>query len=566
MLSKVMLKFVTLAAFSYQFATANECPCAQSGWPCYDAALSVSSGYARCYSSNPGYGAANDYCKPGRTNCFSATPACTVTNCDTCDPKSNGEKCQTCDNCFYKTVEGLCKPPPEAFADATVKQMGNLILVGSPSIYTALSAGMTSTDNSQLKEDATKQASAAAAYYLGNKMELTIVLPSNKIAGDYTGTSSRHYGVTGSFTSLGIRASRLEGAIAQNMLGPNYMGPFLHEIGHRWSVFLDKLMPNNKVYYSHWGFTSMETRGMMGGFDRDGMLCQSPAGRTPSPTSKCDTNVLVVDMSKGHPAVSNDKGNAQYNKLELMMMGLLSKQEVCPSASACEYLVYCELPNGPSSSATNNKLVVTCDNIYYVTADQIYTSMPTLALLASSSVSSPDLSPPAEVTPGGAILPGAALIRKDDFSMIEDTEQPHEGGAMEDTDGPTNAHGHGKRRQLLAQNSIFADGQLQLGVIVVFPSANAMPQAESSFDTNTQWINNYASSLELSFNTATLHKANLATRFSPETSQWAVPAECSAAFETYLLQKTAKLPGTGGGALGLLFQRPTAQQPLQPGN
>jgi hypothetical protein len=103
-------------------------------------------------------------------------------------------------------------------------------------------------------------------------------------------------------------------------------GPFSHEIGHYWGVFLDRSFGfgvgkayNNPV---HWGYAGVS--GMLGGFDPATLVCETPLGAAPAdcePTAEARYRYVVGSFSPG-------ANTLPYAPLELYLMGLASADEV----------------------------------------------------------------------------------------------------------------------------------------------------------------------------------------------------------------------------------------------
>jgi len=179
----------------------------------------------------------------------------------------------------------------------------------------------------------TKLVADALVANFGDNWHVVLVSTYNNIAPSGSGFSG-----SATYTGYGNPPkTKLQGVVrmAGNYFG-GQGGPYLHEIGHQWGVYLSDLMTDNEGCGGHWGFSGLDVWGQLGGFDYQHIYCQSPKGRQPTKNKPCNDNGLIfVDelygSGGGSPTTHYDGtvGNPfPYARFELLNMGLLSASEM----------------------------------------------------------------------------------------------------------------------------------------------------------------------------------------------------------------------------------------------
>ena len=255
---------------------------------------------------------------------------------------------------------GFCVSPGAMFEDVKpVTTVGNLVLLESEAIFKALKEGAEDPKNGD-KGGAVKLATWAFLREFNDNFDFVMVVPYN-----IRGSSATHYSNTPDTTNGNLRA---------NIYLDSYVGawavPTLHEIGHAWNVHLRSMFGNTGPA-GHWMLTGLDKHGQLGGFTKDAIQCQSPAGRVPTSSAPCSTNQLA-DMSfeKGSLYTSHD-GIGNYAKLEMVAMGLMSADEL--KGTADEEAPHCSDAEWDWGQQGDAKPIqnIRCSAINIITAQQV---------------------------------------------------------------------------------------------------------------------------------------------------------------------------------------------------
>ena len=220
-------------------------------------------------------------------------------------------------------------------------------MIQSDEIFGLLKDGYTKIEQCGKKIDAVTMATTALLSKYDDVFDFVYVFPYyiiNKETNNYGGCTSQ--------TNIGNNVSlRKSGGALRSMISTvPYTQPVsyiasLHELGHAWLVYLDSL-PQRKAeingalnkHYAHWGFTTLDKHGMLGGFAPDAFVCKKPDGRIPTKSLPCDNNELkkIPKFEYGSTRTSHNL-IGPFAKVELMIMGLMSQEEISD-----EEIVHCK--------------------------------------------------------------------------------------------------------------------------------------------------------------------------------------------------------------------------------
>jgi len=271
---------------------------------------------------------------------FCTVPSSCVANCAKCKTTT---ACGTC-TAGYGKFGGKCASGSDVFSGSksSIHVKENLVLLGNAEAFKALEDGY---KGSSSRYEAIEMAVRGFLHHYKDVFDGVMVFPWKKLTGSTT------HGQQWGGSNLRESGGRIASMITLQNYGPGYTIPLLHEVAHRWGVFVDG------IGCCHWGMTAFDKHGMLGGFARDKMACKS--GVFPN----CNTNTLVWDFSAGSGQTSND-GIGKYSKYELLMMGLYSASELASE----DPLVYCK---GASKQWGSGKVEVTCSSIDKMTPAQV---------------------------------------------------------------------------------------------------------------------------------------------------------------------------------------------------
>jgi hypothetical protein len=224
---------------------------------------------------------------------------------------------------------------PATFLDGSVRSVGGLLHVPSPLLFSQLQdalGGQASYDDVVAKIMETLKVQGHL-----NDVDVAILTPATPLANARTAfwNGGPMFDHGGPMFDLGV--------VFFPMFSGGIMGPLLHEVGHAWGVKLpESILPGSLSTlhpHGHWGLTSLDQYGQLGGYPHAAVKCESPAFLSPSPGSPCDTNVLIWDLGSGDTRTNNDANwMAGYARVELIAMGLLPPSEFDESR---DYLVFC---------------------------------------------------------------------------------------------------------------------------------------------------------------------------------------------------------------------------------
>ena len=333
----------------------NYCPCQNESYPC----SGTSNGQSSCWSSS------EESCKKG--GFFTEASFC---------PAQCSEGTVLDDGCCYSDdilYEKIISVP--------IKHIGNTIMIQSDEIFGLLKDGYTKIEQCGKKIDAVTMATSALLSVYDDVFEFVYVLPYYNInheKNNYDGCTSQ--------TNIGNNVPfRKSGGALRSMISTvPYTQPVsyiasLHELGHAWLVYLDSL-PQRKAeingvlnkHYAHWGFTTLDKHGMLGGFAPDAFVCKKPDGRIPTKSLPCDNNELKPFhyYKYGSTKTSHDLIGS-FAKVELMIMGLISLEEISD-----EEIVHCK---NLKAELNRDSIVenVSCEEIVHLSAKDISDSLST---------------------------------------------------------------------------------------------------------------------------------------------------------------------------------------------
>lgn len=269
----------------------------------------------------------------------------------------------------------------EKLISVPIKHIGNTIMIQSDEIFGLLKDGYTKNGQCGKKIDAVTMATSALLSVYDDVFDFVYVLPYYNInheKNNYDGcTSQTNIGNNVPFRKSG---GALRSMISTAPYPPGYYIASLHELGHAWLVYLDSL-PQQKaeidgvssIHSAHWGFTTLDKHGMLGGFAPDVFVCKKPDGRIPTKSLPCDNNELKnfpYFGKKGSPTTSHDL-IGPFAKVELMIMGLMSQEEISD-----EEIVHCK---NLKAELNSDRILenVSCEEIVHLSAKDISDSLST---------------------------------------------------------------------------------------------------------------------------------------------------------------------------------------------
>lgn len=246
-----------------------------------------------------------------------------------------------------------CELAATRFADVNVYNIVNIVVVESPTIYAGYVDSMRG-QGSVTREQASGKALSAVLKDFNDNFDFYYIFPCKNLQlGSYPSTAGASWQFTTDPSGMSgradasVRANAYRGHMMMDMY-PGYIIPMMHEMAHRWAVFLPNLMPATG-FFGHWGVTVHGNGaggvGQLGGYRPGFLTCKDPAGRVPTKQLPCTSDastgrVLLApgNLGLGAPAQGND-GIGPYGYLELLSMGLYSAAELAgePDAQA----VYC---------------------------------------------------------------------------------------------------------------------------------------------------------------------------------------------------------------------------------
>jgi len=256
-----------------------------------------------------------------------------------------GQFCTQPDNCDFK-VGGECLTAKAVFDSGTkIHAKRNLVLLGNERVYRALRDGY---NGAIPRHEAISLAVRGFLHFYSGDYDGIMVFPHERLSGSQTHGEHWH--------GHKVFKGRVISMISLQNYGRGLVGPFLHEIMHRWGVFLDF------IDGPHWGLTAFDKHGMLGGFGRDGMECAS-GGRFPN----CNGGRVRWDFDAGSAQTSHD-GIGKYSKWDLLLMGVMSKGDL----SSEPPLVHCQ---NPSRTWGPGLQTVTCGSLKTKTAEQVLAAL-----------------------------------------------------------------------------------------------------------------------------------------------------------------------------------------------
>mmetsp|Transcript_95431 Transcript_95431/g.269825 ORF Transcript_95431/g.269825 Transcript_95431/m.269825 type:complete len:488 (-) Transcript_95431:113-1576(-) len=307
------------------------CTCVNADYPCY----AHYKGKCSCWGMTESMCASfsGQYC---------SVPDTCVPNCAQCKTDT---VCRTCDDGYW-TLRGQCVSGAQKFSGAgtSIHVKDNLVLLGNAEAYTALSEGYAGT---LTRYEAIEFAARGFLHFYKDAFDAIMVFPWAKMDG------SKAHGEQFSASRMRENGGRIASLITLQNYGPGHNAiPLLHEVLHRWGVFVDGIRG------VHWGMTAFDKHGMLGGFASNTMECAQ--GTFPD----CTTNTIRWDFGAGSAQTSND-GIGAFSKYELLLMGLQSASDL----SSEPPLVHC---SGASKKFGTGKEDVTCTSIDKLTPAQVH--------------------------------------------------------------------------------------------------------------------------------------------------------------------------------------------------
>jgi len=267
----------------------------------------------------------------------------------------------------------------EKISSVPIKHVGNIIMIQSDVIFGLLKDGYTKYGECGKRSDGVKLATSALLSKYDDVFDFLYVLPYYDIAeetNNFGGCTSQFN--IGNDVALRKNGGALRSIIAGTPQKKGYHVASLHELGHDWLVNLDSLLPQRQAemngrwfsHGSHWGFTTLDKQGMLGGFAPGAFVCKKPKGRIPTKSLTCDNNKLnKLNIDKfGSVDKSNDL-IGPYAKVELMIMGLMSPQEISD-----EEIVHCKNLKGDMNRDFTLENV-SCEEILHLSAEDISNSL-----------------------------------------------------------------------------------------------------------------------------------------------------------------------------------------------
>ena len=193
--------------------------------------------------------------------------------------------------------QGACKSWAPALADVSVKQLGNVLLVTSDTVFNEWYNAATrwsSLLHTMSQEDATAYAVSALWTAYRDVFDFVYVFPCERVLyKDPQGNRGANWVYHGEACSGCGFAPRADGAervfkgrMQMNMIKASAI-PMLHELSHRWNQFLPSSMIPNNRYWGHWGLTALDKHGQSGGYSRPFIRCADPPGHEPSADAPC---------------------------------------------------------------------------------------------------------------------------------------------------------------------------------------------------------------------------------------------------------------------------------------
>lgn len=279
---------------------------------------------------------------------FCVRPKECVDNCKLC---KSSNFCQECNDGFHM-IGGECQDMGMVFSKAHHGVKGNLVLLGSQEVFHGLEMGF----KGQIQRwRAEEYVIKEFLYFYKDVFDFIIVVPEQPLPGNMRYAENFHL--------EGDRSadSKLRSAIILQMQGlKKGTLPVMRELAHEWGVFRDieELTPGRlKSVGPNWGMSVMHKRGMLGGFPESAVKCTS--GVLGDASCK---QPLLWDFDQGN-VKSTDDSIGGYNKFDLLIMGLITAEEM-----ADEKLIYCQ---GADKLGGKGVQPVTCKKIRVITAADI---------------------------------------------------------------------------------------------------------------------------------------------------------------------------------------------------
>ena len=334
------------------------CPC-PGEYPCY---FTRQDGTKACSS------AGESSCRPGAySGYFVDAQFCGEEQCP------GGTVLSSLDKCCYSDGTLASK-----LGSSKVERVGNTVMIQSDEIFDLLYSGYTG-GGCDKKYTGVEFATSVLHSRYKDVFDIVYVYPYYDI-GKETGLSGCK-----SQTNLGSKplldrkddgSGKLRSMVSSFPVQRGHVAS-MHEMGHAWLMFL-KDMPsrsatiNGETYEAgaHWGYTTLDKHGMLGGYAPEAFVCKNPAGRRPTKAQPCADNRLA-DFSPylGSSRTSHDQ-IGYFAKMELLVMGLATANEI-----AGEELVHCK--NMDATFNENTKLFedVTCEEMIHLTAADVQVAL-----------------------------------------------------------------------------------------------------------------------------------------------------------------------------------------------